>query len=414
MLRWYYLATAFYLLAMTEGIGFIDRLIYGQWEGKPGDKITQGINILLTVTNLVLFGWGYLKTRALSTGSVLALAAAGFLLLSALWSIDPQITMRRGILYLSAVIGAIGIAATLDIDEFMDVLGLTCAFTAVASILLLAISPGKAFLANAPDFIGIFSHKNILGQAMAAGALASLHSIRVGGRRRTRNVIMLILFIAVSLAAKSATSFMTIFAFCGTDGIITLFCKGGAARIMAIGGTIFLLPFVAFAALSPDSLLEMIGKDPSLTGRTVLWAYVLTYIAQKPLLGWGYSVFWSNNNAAAVEISTILGWVVPQAHNGVLEMLLNIGIIGTAFFIFLWARNVLLALKCLRTQETALAISSFLACSGIFLLAMSETALLEPAQISTSVFFITGLMCERAVKTAYLRRYMTALRSPQH
>jgi hypothetical protein len=132
---------------------------------------------------------GISQNEKVGTGGVLALTAGGILLLSALWSIDPQTTIRRGILYLFAVIGAIGIAATLDADEFMDVLGLTCAISAVASILLLGISPGKSLIVSSHDFIGIFSPKNVLGQAMAAGTLASLHGIRVG-RRRPLNAVM--------------------------------------------------------------------------------------------------------------------------------------------------------------------------------------------------------------------------------
>ena len=185
MLRWYYLASAFYLMAMTEALGIFDRVIYGEWEGKVGDKITQATSILVIVTNLVLFGWGFRKTRRMGAGCALIFAAVGVLLLSTLWSIDPQTTMRRGLLYLFAVVGSIGVAGTLNGDEFMDVLGITCAISAVASILLLAISPGTAFLsmgdpwsgAVSVDFRGIFSHKNILGQAMAIGALASLHGI---------------------------------------------------------------------------------------------------------------------------------------------------------------------------------------------------------------------------------------------
>jgi len=408
MLRWYYLASAFYLLQAMEAFNIVDRLVYGEWSGKTGDKVTQTLNLLLIVTSLALFRWGFRRTRRIGAGSVLILAAVGFLLLSTLWSIDPQTTMRRGNLYLFAAVGAIGVAGALDVDEFMDVLGLTCAISAAASLLLLAISPSNALLGGV-DFRGIFSHKNVLGQAMAAGALASLHGIRVGGRKRPRNAVMLILFTVVALLSKSATSFMTIFAFCGVDGIIALHRKGGGARIMAIGATVILTPAVAFATLFPDSLLEMIGKDPTLTGRTYLWAYVLIEIAQTPLLGYGYSVFWSPNNAAAAEISTILGWTVAHAHNGLLEMLLNVGIVGTALFIFLWARNVRLALQCLRTPEKALAISSLFACGGIFLLGISEAVLMEPFQILTHVLFITGLMCERAVREARRRRYPTAL-----
>jgi exopolysaccharide production protein ExoQ len=407
VLRGYYLASTFYLMQVAEAFSILDVLAYGAWEGKPGDKITQGLNLLFNFTSLVLFRWGFSRTRRIGVGGNLALAVTGFLLLSALWSFAPEATVRRGIIYLFAVVGAIGVAGTLDVDEFMEVLGLSCAFSGAASLLLLAISPGNAVDLRG-DFHGIFPHKNVLGQAMTAGALASLHAIRVG-RKRASSAVMLILFIVVALLSKSATSFMIIFAFCGSDGIIAIFRKGGAARVMAIGATVILLPAVAFAALFPDSLLQLIGKDPTLTGRTELWAYVLADIAKKPLLGWGYAGFWQPSNPAQVEISMIVKWYVPQAHNGLLEMLLDVGTIGTALFIFLWARNVWLALQCLRTPEKALAISSFFSCAGIFLVGISESVLMEPLQIATSLFFITGLMCERAVRAAATYREGNAM-----
>jgi len=114
--------------------------------------------------------------------------------------------------------------------------------------------------------------------------------------------------------------------------------------------------------------------------------------------------FWSLDNPAAAAI----GWVIPQAHNGLLEMLLNVGLIGTAFFIFLWARTVWLSLRCVRTSEKTLAISCLLSCAGIILVGVTENVLIAPLEASTSVFFITGLLCEKEVRAARLRRYPTA------
>ena len=405
MARWRYLTAAFFLLQEMEAFSIFDRLAYGEWEGKAGDKITTGLNLLLIVTTVLLFFWAFRKTGRISTGAALLLAAVGYLLFSTLWSIDPQTTIRRGMLYLFSVVGAIGVAGAMDADELMEVLGLTCGITALASVLLLVLSPSNAtiVMGDSADFRGIFPHKNILGQAMVAGALASLHGIRVGGRKRARKVVTLILCTVVGVLSKSATSFMTIFTFCSLDGIIMLYRKGGGARMMSIAAMVILLPALGYGALFPDLILEMIGKDPTLTGRTDLWAYVIADIAKKPVLGWGYSAFWSPNDPAAVEISTILLWYVPQAHNGLLEMLLNAGMVGTGYFIFLWARNVRSALQCARTPEKTLAISSFFACAGIFLIGISETVLMEPFQIITSVFFITGLMSERAVLAARRR-----------
>jgi O-antigen ligase len=243
---------------------------------------------------------------------------------------------------------------------------------------------------------------------MAAGAIASLHGMRSGGRGRMPHLVMLALFIIMGALSKSTTSLMVIFVFCGADIVIRLFRKGGAARTMAMVAVVFLVPTALFFAMFPDSLLELIGKDPTLTGRTELWAYVMADIGKKPFLGWGYSAFWSPNDPAAVEISTILMWYVPQAHNGLLEMLLNVGMIGSALFIFMWGRNIRLALRCLRSGQQAVAISALYACGGIFLFGISETVLMEPLQIGTTLFFVMGFMCEKAMRAARRKPFRTA------
>jgi O-antigen ligase len=39
--------------------------------------------------------------------------------------------------------------------------------------------------------------------------------------------------------------------------------------------------------------------------------------------------------------------LLSEAHNGILEMLLEIGFLGSSFFIFLWVRNFVIATKCM-------------------------------------------------------------------
>jgi O-antigen ligase len=323
---------------------------------------------------------------------------AAFLLLSALWSIDPQTTIRRGVLYVAFVIGVIGVAGNLDGDKFMDLLGVTCLLAAAASIVLLVISPRNALeMSGSNELRGIFANKNVLAPVMAAGALASLHGIRIGGGRRLPNIFMLIVFIIMAFAAKSTTSLLIIFAFCTADRVVALFRR---ARILAMFSIILLVPAAVIVALSPDSFLEMIGKDPTLTGRTDLWPYLIPYISERPMLGWGFFAFWSSVNPAGNEISALLRWPIAHAHNGLLEMLLEVGIVGTVFFLFLWARNVVLALRCLRTPAKDFAVSSLLCCGGIALMGISENILVDHSEVLTSVFFITGLICERMVRRA--------------
>src|ERR1700730_3584040 len=173
MSRWYYWVSGFFLLNAMAALSFVDRLVYGTWENKPGDKITQSLNLLLILASLALFVRGYYNKKTIGAGGVLALAVVAFLFLSASWSSDAATTVRQSILYLFAVLGAIGIAGTLDADEYMDLLRRTCFLSAVASLALVVLSPSTAFSRDFGDFQGIFPHKNTLGQVMAIGALAS-------------------------------------------------------------------------------------------------------------------------------------------------------------------------------------------------------------------------------------------------
>jgi exopolysaccharide production protein ExoQ len=402
----YYVVSAVFLLQAIGAFAIFDRLVYGEWAYKPGDKITQALNLLMIVTSLLLFSRALLR-KNIGVSAILMLALVSFLLLSAVWSIDPATTVRRGVVYLWVVVGTIGVVGSLDRDEVMDLLGLVCALSAVASIVLLVISPNNALMSYSSELRGIYPHKNVFGQVMAIGALVSLHAIRTShSRRRFSKVCALILFTGLTFLSKSSTAILTIFAFSTVNGVITLFRRGNFWRIVGVFLIIFLVPVAGIVAWDHNAVLEMIGKDPTLTGRTELWSYLLNDIGQKPMLGWGFRAFWSGQNPAVWEIQTVIGWVAASAHNGLLEMLLEVGIMGSALFLLLWARNVMLALQCINTSAKELAVTSLLLYGGILLVGITEPVLMDPV-IFTSAFFMTGLICEGVARR---QRYPTTVR----
>src|SRR6516165_7157376 len=110
-----YIAAAVYLVLPTEVLTFVDRMIYGEWPGKPGDKLTQLLNLLAIASSILLF-WLGTRGRSSQLNRVLPLAAAGLLAISALWSVAPGTTMTRSIAYFFLIVGAIGIAEIFDAD----------------------------------------------------------------------------------------------------------------------------------------------------------------------------------------------------------------------------------------------------------------------------------------------------------
>jgi exopolysaccharide production protein ExoQ len=79
-----------------------------------------------------------------------------------------------------------------------------------------------------------------------------------------------------------------------------------------------------------ETLVELVGRDLTLTGRTDIWADVLKEPIN-PLLGTGYQSFWLGSGG--VHMWEKYYFQPVQAHNGYLETYLNCGLIGLSLLI---------------------------------------------------------------------------------
>jgi len=87
------------------------------------------------------------------------------------------------------------------------------------------------------------------------------------------------------------------------------------------------------------------GRDPTLTGRTGIWGAVIS-VSGNPLLGTGYESFWLGDRLQKIWAMTMDG--LNEAHNGYLEIYLNLGWVGVtllAFLIVTGYRNAVAAFR---------------------------------------------------------------------
>jgi exopolysaccharide production protein ExoQ len=112
-------------------------------------------------------------------------------------------------------------------------------------------------------------------------------------------------------------------------------------KITRISPAIILLSvplcFVLLSSVSHfgiERISYMLYGDSSLTGRTVIWDFANTEIAQRPLLGWGYQSFWLAGPGAP-SIVDAPGWVkmMPDGHNGYVDTKLELGYVGLALLV---------------------------------------------------------------------------------
>jgi exopolysaccharide production protein ExoQ len=81
-----------------------------------------------------------------------------------------------------------------------------------------------------------------------------------------------------------------------------------------------------------NSFILAFGKDLTLTGRTGVWESVVVMIKQQPWLGYGYNAFWTGWGGPATYVYNEVGFLVFYSHDGLLELWLQLGIVGVFIF----------------------------------------------------------------------------------
>ena len=83
---------------------------------------------------------------------------------------------------------------------------------------------------------------------------------------------------------------------------------------------------LAYGLGMSGDMAAAVGKDPTLTDRTTIWAFLLG-MHTNPLIGTGYESFWLGPRLQWFWQEAGVGHL-NEAHNGYLEVYLNLGIIG--------------------------------------------------------------------------------------
>jgi O-antigen ligase len=86
-------------------------------------------------------------------------------------------------------------------------------------------------------------------------------------------------------------------------------------------------------------ILALLHKDMTLTGRTQIWSVLLSSLAKRPWLGFGYSAFWVGTRGESANAIYALKWPrLSYAENGVLELALELGLVGVGIYFLAYLR----------------------------------------------------------------------------
>ena len=91
--------------------------------------------------------------------------------------------------------------------------------------------------------------------------------------------------------------------------------------------TFCLYLILAFGFGLSGEFARQVGRNPTLSDRTLIWSTVLS-LHTNPIVGTGYESFWLGPRL--LRIWPVVGQI-NEAHNGYLDIYLNLGVIGVSF-----------------------------------------------------------------------------------
>ncbi|GAM96391.1 lipid A core-O-antigen ligase and related enzymes [alpha proteobacterium U9-1i] len=149
--------------------------------------------------------------------------------------------------------------------------------------------------------------------------------------------------VAVYILATTSSASAFLLAGLAAPGLIALHLTkrmAPAVRVAILGFAIIVAIPIIFLAPEIEAainyfLFDTLGKDPTLTGRTHLWAHAVDLISRRPIEGYGYQAFWLGESPESVGLLRWAGVADGRTfhfHNTYLQLGVDIGYLGMVTF----------------------------------------------------------------------------------
>jgi exopolysaccharide production protein ExoQ len=348
--------------------------------GNIGDEYIEGSPLDRNILTLLLIAAVYIlagrrrQVHAIIKANPAIVAYLIFCLISLLWADYPFVVFKRWIRSVADIAMVLIVLTERNSLDALKCLLKRIGFVVVPlSIVLIRFFPalGRSYSrGGAPEWTGVGTDKNALGAiCMIFGVFLIWRWIATYSKRKSKQRTR-------SLIAIGAVFAMILYLLFVVDSQTALSCFGMASILIIVtalsprwrkpvpltslvaGMVMFCFSILILGIGS--TLLKLLGRNPTLTGRTEVWQTVLPY-AVNPWIGAGYENFWIGER---MELFNRLLGGLNQAHNGYIEIYLNIGFIGLALLagiIVTGYRNVLKQFR--SDHETAsLKVAFFVIC----------------------------------------------------
>jgi len=331
-------------------------------EGSPFDA---GVLGALLVAGIVVLNSRRNRTSATLKASWPIVIYFAYCLLSVLWSDFPDIAFKRWIKAIGDLVMVLVLVTDTEPVTALERLFSRAGFILIPTSVLLskyfeALGRGYDPVGN-PVNTGVTTNKNILGvitMVISLGALWSFLNVLRAKREpiRVRQLLargtLLAFGVAVLVMADSATSISCFFL--GTVLILGTSLppiRRRPGRVHALVGMVLLAAGFVMLFGGEAGVVHALGRQTNLTGRTDIWAAVLA-VVPSPIVGAGFESFWLGPRVETVWRGLGQYMHVNEAHNGYIEVYLNLGWVGVGLIAIILISSYRNAVAAFRRHAT--------------------------------------------------------------
>ena len=333
---------------------------------------------------------GWLVTRRLALLVVLVIAAC-----SVFWSVQPVLTAQRSIHLVGTTLFAVYIGYHLSTKAVINVLSIILAGLVVGGAVVALVFPeiGLHDYEGKLVWRGLQQEKNTFGLTSTTAFLFFfIRSVSVNRAHPWLDWGLCAVSLMTLVMSDSATSMGALLV--GLT-IALCFLIGAGGRIttlvplFGVGGGLCVALLVLLFTTGTEEIFEIFGRSSDITGRTVIWTGALNLIDKHALFGLGYGSIWFPRPQEGWLQMSLLGthWVAFHAHNALLQVASELGLIATVAAVILLVQSFFEAIRSfLRThQPFALFLIAF---NAAFILVNVFEALLFSDRSPAWVLFI--------------------------
>lgn len=336
--------------------------------------------------------------RTLSKGLLLWPITA-LMIGSLAWSMSPAYTIdsiKAEVLPVAFFV--IYFAGRFNMREQMRIVAVTLGIGAVLSTFYaLAIPSIGRHVGDEFDgaWKGIYAQKNIFSTMMAL-TMMLFFVLSISHQAKEKLLARIGLAFSVTMIILSTSK-------SGLIVFITMLMIVVSSRLFRWRGrrSVLLLDLLGLGALALGSLLSVtwrpiviaLGKDPTLSARTPIWAGAIEKIMQRPLFGYGRAAFWTPDSLPAWEVGAraIRGFVPSHAHNGFIDVAIELGLVGFGIFLLGLIPTFVMAVRRAYKATEPEDLWPFVFLSLMVLSNLTETALINRISPYWVMYMVTFL-----------------------